>query len=271
MKIRRWSVGVLAATLLVPGLAACKTDTAEPGATTSATAPAIPADAKEALLASIKEISNGNFRFAMVGNEFTGGGLIHLPSKSGQLTMKFGDDSAEMSMGMDIVFIEPESWVKVEIGGMMLESMPGMEKLNNGKYQHLDQSRVKDMENLQFDMSEVDPAGSELLIKGITEVEKTGEGTYTGKIDISGATEAAALDVDVIKALGAQAKSLPFTAKLDPQGRLTEFVIVVPAAGEAKAHEIKVTYSDYGNATAVQQPPADQVVEASDEVYEMFK
>jgi hypothetical protein len=36
------------------------------------------------------------------------------------------------------------------------------------------------------------------------------------------------------------------------------------------AQEIKVTYSDYGNATAAQKPPADQVVEAPVELYNLF-
>jgi hypothetical protein len=34
--------------------------------------------------------------------------------------------------------------------------------------------------------------------------------------------------------------------------------------------DIKVTYSDYGNATAAQKPPADQVVEAPPEFYNLF-
>ena len=99
-------------------------------------------------------------------------------------------------------------------------------------------------------MEEVDPAGSATLTKGITEVQKTAEGSYTGKLDASAATDSSALDADTVKALGAQAKALPFTAKLDAQGRLTELVISVPAAGETKAHDIKVTYADYGSATA---------------------
>ncbi|MEU4778880.1 hypothetical protein [Micromonospora sp. NPDC023633] len=270
MNIRRWSVGVLAATLLVPGLTACKSDTSESaaGGSSASSAPAVPADPKEALLASTKEIEKGNFTFTLAGAGLSGKGLVHKPSNSAQFSMKF-DDGSGASMGMELIFIQPDSWVMIDLGELG-NMIPGAEKMK-GKYQHLDQSKVKGAGELSRYMEEVDPAGSAALTKGITEVQKTAEGSYTGKLDASAAIESSALDADMVKALGAQAKSLPFTAKLDAEGRLTELVISVPAAGETKAHDIKVTYADYGNATAAQKPAADKVVEASPETYEMFK
>jgi hypothetical protein len=47
-------------------------------------------------------------------------------------------------------------------------------------------------------------------------------------------------------------------------------VLQLPAAGQTAAQEIKMTYSDYGSATAAQKPPADQVVEAPAELYSLF-
>ncbi|MET8306537.1 MULTISPECIES: hypothetical protein [unclassified Micromonospora] len=267
MNIRRWSVGVLAATLLVPGLAACNSDAAEPAAAPS---PSTPADPKEALLASTKEIAKGNFTFTLVGDGTTGGGLVHKPSNSAQFTVKFGDASEDMSIEMDLIYIDSESWVKMDLGGAMFAAVPGAAK-NKGKYQHLDKTKIKDVKDLQLDPETLDPLDSDALVKSVTEVQKTGEGTYTGKIDISAATESAALDEEVVTALGAQAKALPFTAKLDPQGRLTELAISVPAAGETAAHDIKIGYADYGTGAGAQKPPADKVVEAPAETYELFK
>lgn len=270
MNIRRWSLGLLAATLLVPGLAACKSDAAEPAAGTSPSAPVIPADPKEALLASTKELGKGDFTFTLAGAEMTGGGLVHKPSNSAQFSMKFGDASQDMSIEMDLIYIDSDSWVKMDLGGAMAGAIPGAAK-NKGKYQHLDKTKVEGIKDLQLDPESLDPVDSELLVKGVTDVQKTGEGAYSGKIDISAATESVALDEDVVKALGAQAKALPFTAKLDPQGRLTELAISVPAAGETAAHEIKVGYTGYGTGAGAQKPPADKVVEAPAETYEMFK
>ncbi len=270
--IRRWSVGVLAAALFVPALTACNNSTAaEPAAGGASAAPAAPADPKEALLASTKELSKGNFTFAITGGEFNGSGTVHMPSKSAEMKMTGGDAATEdFSMDMHFVFIDTDSWVKLDISGPMADAIPGA-KERKGKYQHLDRSKIKDAKDLQFDFADVDPAGSEALTKAITDVKKTGEGTYEGTLDATKVTDSDVLDADIVKGMADKASAVPFTAKLDAQGRLTEFLVKVPAAGSAKAQELKVTYADYGAATAVQQPPADKVVEASDQLYEMFK
>ncbi|MEW2383237.1 hypothetical protein AB0873_14275 [Micromonospora sp. NPDC047707] len=266
MNIRRWTVGVLAATLFVPGLAACNSGSTEP---TSGASPVVPADPKEALLASTKEIEKGNFNFTLTGDGLTGQGLVHKPSNSAQFTVTFDEDSEAAGMSMELIYIQSDSWMKLDLGALA-ESLPPQMTAQQDKYQHLDRSRIKDSEALAFDLEDVDPAGADVLFKAVTDVQKTGEGAYAGKLDATAATDAEALDADVLKALGDQAKALPFTAKLDTEGRLTELVISVPAAGDTKAHDIKVTYADYGAAKGAQKPPANQVVEAPESTYEML-
>ncbi|MFU8852147.1 hypothetical protein ACNAW0_14365 [Micromonospora sp. SL1-18] len=267
MNIRRWSVGVLAAALFVPGLTACKIGADSPTADGKSAASSKPADPKEALAASTKEIQKGNFTFTIKGGEINGGGTVHLPSKSAE--MKMETSSAELSMTMHFVFIDNDSWVKLEVGGPMADAIPGF-KAMKGKYQHLDRSKIKDAKQLNFDFADVDPAGAEKMIKAITDVKQTGEGAYEGTFDATKAADSDLLDADTIKALGDKASGLPVTAKVDAQGRLTEFAIEMPAVGSAKAQTLTVTY-DYGSAAAVKAPPAGKVVEASDQVYEMFK
>ncbi|MFG1952204.1 hypothetical protein [Micromonospora sp. NPDC048830] len=270
MNIRRWSVGLLAAALFVPGLAACASGDAEPASDSRSAAPAVPADPKEALLASTKEISKGNFAFTIGGGELTGSGKVHAPSKSAEMKMAADGGSDGISMDMHLVFIDTESWVKLEFTGPMADAVPGA-KAMKGKYQHVDRTKAQDIEDLKFDLADVDPAGSEALMKAVTDVRKTGEGAYAGTLDATKTTGSDLLDADTIKGLADKAGAVPFTAKLDAQGRLVEFAVQVPASGDSKAQDLSVTYADYGAVTAVQQPPADQVVEASDQVYEMFK
>jgi hypothetical protein len=270
VKIRRWSiVGLVAASLLTSGVSACKVPGTGPNAAKSET-PAVPNDPKQALLASTKEISNGNFRYNMIADGSTGGGVVHMPSKSAQLKLSFASPGSSFSMDMDFVYIEPESWVKLKFNGTDLSKVPGLNQLNSGKYMHLDQTRTKDIKDLRFDFSNVDPAGSELLTKSVVDVKKTGEGSYAGTIDLSKAGEAAMIDKELVTALGVQANSLPFEAKLDPQGRLNQFTVQVPATSKSKAHELTVTYSDYGAATQPAKPLASDTVEAPPQVYDLF-
>ena len=269
MNIRRWSAGVLAAALFVPGLAACKSEADSPTADSSAAAEK-PADPKEALVASTKELQKGNFTFAIKGGELNGSGTVHLPSKSAEMKMETGQAAEDLSMSMHLVFIDNDSWVKLELGGPMADSVPAF-KAMKGKYQHLDRSKLDGVKELNFDFADVDPAGAEKMINAITDVKQTGEGAYAGTIDATKATDSDLLDADTVKALGAGASAVPFTAKVDAQGRLTEFAVEVPAADSGKAQTLTVTYADYGSAAAVKAPPAGDVVEASDQLYEIFK
>lgn len=277
MTVRRLSAGLMAAALLTPGVAACTTagdSTAGPTVTPSVTATATgaegDADAKQALLDSTREISNGNFRFRMSGVGSTAEGQVHQPSQSAQMRVRIGEPTDDLAMTLDLIHAKPDSWVKLDLQGAAASSVPGRDKLSLGKYQHLDQSRIQGNRNLGFDFDKVDPAGSAVLTQAVTEVRRTGDGAYAGTVDLSKAAEAGSLDQGMITALGGQANSVPFTATTDGQGRLTELVLQIPGTGEAAAQEIRVTYSDYGNATAAQQPPADQVVEAPPELYNLF-
>ncbi|MEU6020380.1 hypothetical protein [Micromonospora sp. NPDC047134] len=278
MTVRRLSAGLMAAALLTPGVAACTTTgdgtagtTATPSATTTASGAAGDADAKQALLDSTREISNGNFRFRMSGAGSTAEGQVHQPSQSAQMKVSIGEPTDDLAMTLDLIHAKPDSWVKLDLQGSAASSVPGRDKLSLGKYQHLDQSRIQGNRNLGFDFDKVDPAGSAVLTQAITEVRRTGDGAYAGTIDLSKAAEAGSLDQSMITALGAQANSVPFTATTDTQGRLTEMVLQIPGVqAGAATQEIRVTYSDYGNATAAQKPPADQVVEAPPELYNLF-
>jgi hypothetical protein len=269
---RRGVAGLLTAVLLASGLAACGTATTTDGGPNSDA----PADPKQALLAATEAIGDGNFTFTMTGGELTADGSMHAPSRSARITMKStGDPATEISLAIDVIYVEPETWVKTDLSGLE-ELQAGLAELgetptpdpNTGKYQHLDRSRIKGIADLEIDFQDIDPAGSAVLAEAVTEVQKV-DGGFAGTIDLAKATEAGLTDEETVKALGTGA-TVPFTAQVDGENRLTELALQIPAAGGNEAHELKVGY-EYGAATPAQAPPASEVVEATDDMYEMFK
>ncbi|MFK3982923.1 hypothetical protein ACI2K4_21405 [Micromonospora sp. NPDC050397] len=265
MRIRRSSVTVLvSAALLVPGIAAC-----EPGGAKTATSqsPATSTDPKQALLASTAEIAKGNFSFVIRSASTQGEGVVHAPSQSARMKMTFG--VAGSSIATDIIYIGTDGWAKVEGNG--LSALPGLDLLATGKYHHLDKTRISGAALLDFDFSDVDPAGAATLTQAIVDVRSSGDGGYVGHIDLARASDASLVGGSIVSDLGAAASKLPFEAKVDPQGRLTELTIKVPAVGKTAAQELRVSYSDYGAAPAPKAPPATEVVEAPAELYEMLK
>ncbi|TCB99987.1 hypothetical protein E0H26_04655 [Micromonospora zingiberis] len=260
-------MSVIAATLLVPGVAACNSGTTDSPGASGSSAAGIPTDPKQALVASTKGLADGNYAFTITSEAINGSGSVHKPSNSAQMSMKVGDET--FTMEFELIQIDADTWVKMDLGEL-LAGLPGMAEMKD-KYQHIDAAKAGDARNLDMLKKGSDPADAAAMFQGLADVQETAPGTYSGKVDITAAKDSVAADEDVVKALGEQAKEIPFTAKVDAEGRLTELVISIPAAGEAKAQDIKIGYADYGAATAAQKPPADKVVEASEQTYEMFK
>ena len=79
---------------------------------------------------------------------------------------------------------------------------------------------------------------------------------------LSQATLAGLAGVSQVTVDNAQAQNVPFTAGLDDQGRLSVLTIQIP-----KAQPLEVLYTDYGAPVQVSNPPAGQVTEAPDSLY----
>ena len=133
MTVRRLGAGLVAAALITPALAACASGTGTAGSTPSPTVSAsgtaspsgapVAGDAKQALLDSTKEISNGNFRFTLAGVGSTVEGLVHQPSQSA--AMKIASvASSDLAMKLDVIHFKPDSWVKLELTGPTADSLP---------------------------------------------------------------------------------------------------------------------------------------------------
>lgn len=145
-------------------------------------------------------------------------------------------------------------------------SIPG---INAAKYYHVDTAKLKSADALL--MSDYkDPTGAQGLTRSVVTAEKTGDRMYRGTMDLTQAGSVAALSTEDLKAYADRAKSMPFEATLDGNGRLTSLKLMIPAGGDVKADTFAYTYTDFGAAVTATKPAADQVLEASPTVYELL-
>jgi hypothetical protein len=273
MNRRRWALaGIAMMASLSLATAGCANEdgssdnnSTDTGTTTSTA----PADAKQALVDSVKALAEGNFKFTLADDESTGSGSVHAPSKSAQLTAK--PKSGEGEGEINFVIVDQDRWLKLNLGSQLNAAL----KLPK-KWMHIDPTKVEDSEllkemSIEFGSAEkVDPVGSAIILNSLVSAERAGDGAYSGTVDLTKATDAGLVDEDDIDKLADKAKTIPFTATVDGQGRLTKLTLEIPAAGDAAAHQLEATYSEYGNATAARKPPASQTQEPPASVYEVL-
>ncbi|GAA0447101.1 hypothetical protein Ade02nite_85440 [Paractinoplanes deccanensis] len=215
---------------------------AAPVATTTTAAAAGPAEELQAAYAKFAD-TPVKFKLTSIGG-IGGTGAIDAKARTSEFTTDMGSSGSMLTrqVGNDL-------YVKAE--GQLASAVGGAE----GKWMHIDVSHVPDSSPISA--KNTDPAGTAKLITTASGLTKTGEHAFKGTVDV---TKSPSMNAAALKALGAKAKAVPFTAETDDQGNLTKFSMnlesIAPGAGETTA-----TYSDWGAPVDVQAPPAAEVVD----------
>ncbi|MGK5522118.1 hypothetical protein ACSNN9_22555 [Micromonospora sp. URMC 107] len=254
MNTRRLATtGVALVAALALGLTGCgtKTDADAPagngGATTGAApASSAPADARAELSAAAQKLNQQSVKMQLKSSVITGSGSMDPATKTGDMTMKMGAQGT-----FRILLIGNDAYLKIT-------GMQGMPK----KWLHMDATKLGKSGQLNL-MPEGDPGGAKQMVDSVVDAEKTGPGSYSGTLDYT-RTKA---DDKAIQALGDKAKAVPFTARVDDQGRLVEFAIDTQVLHESLGTMI-TTYSDFGAPVTVEKPAASDTQEAPQELIE---
>ncbi|MFI6076482.1 hypothetical protein ACIA5C_33560 [Actinoplanes sp. NPDC051343] len=252
----KWTtLGVGVAAVLA--LAACKPDSA-PAPATSASAPSagppaspsaqpsvqVPADPGKALLAAAGRLGAQPFKlkFSALGQEATGS--IDLSARTSEIDtlLQNGATISVRQLGTDQY---------VQVTGDSADALHA----TPGKWMHADTKGLPATNPLSPDHNQA--ASAAKLLKDASAVRRTADGTYSGKADLShGAAQ-------LPSSLTGKLKAVPFTARLDPQGRLTSLIFdmnsVLSGAGE-----LNTAYYDYGVPVSVARPAATETVPMPD-------
>ncbi|MGK5742563.1 hypothetical protein [Micromonospora sp. URMC 103] len=254
MKTRRLATtGVALVAALGLGLAGCGNETgaddpAAGGSASAAPASSAPADALGKLTAAAQKLNEQSVRTKIESSILSGGGVMDPTKRTGDMEMSLGPQGKIRAL-----IVGDDAYLKVT----------GMTGLPD-KWLHMDATKLGQNGQLNL-MPEGDPGGANKMIQSVVKVEETGSGSFSGTMDY---TKSVPNDKD-IAALGDKAKAVPFTAKVDGEGRLTEFAVDTSVL-DASLGKMTTTYSDFGTAVNVSKPPAAETQEAPEELIKAF-
>ena len=262
MKTSRLAIAGVAVFAVVGLVAACGPKNGNAGGRLTATASPSPVRTpKAAVAASVEPLVTSTYRFTITSAAFTGEGSRDVQDRVARVT---GTGVADgVSMKIDFMRVDDDAYAKLDFGP--LNSQFGIQ---SDMYLHLDLSNLAGTAGRPLNLTgaPIDVGG---LLTGLNnDVETTDGKTYAGTIDLTKATGDVAPDADVLRNVGDKAKSVPFTTKLDDQGRLTDLKIDGGSIAPQLAFDVAVT--GYGAATNVVEPDASQVVEAPDSVLKIL-
>jgi hypothetical protein len=146
------------------------------------------------------------------------------------------------------------------IGQDLYAQVPGITKA--GTWTHVDGSRLPAGVNIGLKPGQIDPVSTADLLKNTTDVKATSDTSYSGSLDLSKAAGLAGLGQVTVAASEAPVQNVPFTATLDPQGRLSTLTVELP-----QSEPLQVTYANYGQPITVTAPAASEITEAPDSFY----
>ena len=131
----------------------------------------------------------------------------------------------------------------------------------NGQWMHLSAAELSATSNFNV-LPGDDPAGARAMIAAMTGIKRSGPHGFTGTMDL---TRTSRYSAETLKALGAKAAFVPFTATTDAQGRLTalstDLSAIVSGAGQ-----LTTAFSDFGVPVDVERPPAAETTELPSEL-----
>ncbi|GGM28817.1 MULTISPECIES: hypothetical protein [Micromonospora] len=231
--------------LTLTGCGSNGTDAPAGGAAPEASAPA---DPREELSAAALKLNEQSVRVEIKSSALNGEGVMDPKTKQVDMTMSLGEQGTfrMLTVGDD--------------GYMKFSGVPGLPD----NWLHLDVTKLGANGQLNI-MPDGDPGGAKQLVNGVVDVEKTGDGAFSGTIDY---TKAKPGD-KAVEQMGEKAKAVPFTARVDDEGRMTELVVDTSVLHESLG-KMTTTYSDFGTKVDVQKPPANETQEAPESLLRSF-
>jgi hypothetical protein len=232
---------------------------------------AAPASASDALTAAVSGLKGEGYNVTGTAGSTASGGTGQLnatgsvdPSATAA-TIEF--KGTEGGQAVDLAFTQVDQALYAKVDIPPVQSQLGVAP---DQWMQLDPSKITGGQAVPFDLSgSTDAFGVAGLLTSVSDVkypDQSDPTTITGTVDLTAATGVGAPDKEDLTKAGTAAKTTPFTATLDSQGRLTQ--IKVNADGYDGDLSEDINYTDIGSPTNVNAPTSS--IPAPAPAYQFF-
>jgi hypothetical protein len=251
---------VLAAGLTVAGCGGQRTG-GTPSIRSSAS-PSVPPP-KEAVLASVGTLTLTSYEVTAKVGDSTYSGVVDPATKSASMSVAGTVEGDQVKM--DLVATAAGVWLKIDLGASANQEFG----VKPSKWMSVDVAKVHGGIGLPFDVaSKTDVLDMPDLLAGVVDARRVDATHYTGTMDLAKTGGVVAPSTDDLEKLGDKASSIPFTAILDSQYRLTKLTVDTTAADPLLATDL--TFSNFGAAQRITKPIAAETIAMPAKVYTLF-
>jgi hypothetical protein len=232
---------------------------------TSAPSPKAP---KDVLLAAVPDEKTGPYHVTVKNIDGTLTGMVDAARKTVSVGTIQKEPDVGFALDMKFLIVDQKCWIKIKF---IPSTIPGLPRLPQ-KWMLLDPSKIKDKASspLAYGAGQSDPGYTHDVLENADQVKQTAPGKFSGITDLSLTGVEDIVDDATLKALGAKAKTVPFTATVDAKGHLTKLAVQIPAAGKTKAYTYAASYDGYDSTATPSAPAAGEQQKAVPAVYDML-
>ncbi|GAA2515815.1 hypothetical protein [Pilimelia columellifera] len=256
----RTVAGAAAVSTLLLGAGACDKAAPQPGADPAASGAAGSAQSpRDALLAAAPSATGKSYRYVQKDVSGVFAGVVDPTAGSASMeTSVAGPDGIKITLAF--ASADAAFWTKIGFS----RDLPTL-KIPKG-WTKVDTAKLKD-KTLAVSLNGSDPTNAKAIFS-LADAVTGSAGAYQGTADLSKLPAGTVLTAEELTALGELAKTVPFSATVDVEGRLSNLTLKMPAAGKVKADDKTITYSAYGTATLPAMPVDGKPAPAS--VYQIL-
>jgi hypothetical protein len=216
---------------------------------------------KDALVAAIKQLGQISYAFTVKQATVSGQGKADPAAKTAAVSI--AASVSGVNAKSSFVSFGSDNWAQMDLGPAM-NQQGGIDPT---KWMHIDTSKVTKADALPVYPASPDLLGFSSITDAVLTVQRVDATHYNGTINLTGVKGPAEPDSGTLSNVGDKAKSVPFTATLDSNGRPSE--LKTDGSGIDPGLSLDITFSDYGANQNISKPTGT-IVEAPSIVYTMF-